>query len=246
MPRSLFQDFVPGRRPARAWRAMPVSLALHAVALSAAAMLLVRPIVSAEEEPPPSGPLRFAVAAPKPVAASVRRPLPPRRNDAPALQPPAGPPPVALPFDPVPLEPVGDGGFDTAPAVCLTGCGDGAPGSDGHGLGPAVGSAGDPAGASGARPIPIGGNLRPPRKTLNVVPQYPDMARRIGLGGVVVLQCVIDAAGRVSEARVLRGHPLLDAAALDAVRQWRYEPTRLNGIAVPVEMTVSVSFVAAR
>jgi protein TonB len=60
--------------------------------------------------------------------------------------------------------------------------------------------------------------------------------------GVVVVQCVIDVHGRVSEARVLIGHPLLDASALEAVRQWRYEPTRLNGIAVPVVMTVTPTF----
>ena len=53
---------------------------------------------------------------------------------------------------------------------------------------------------------------------------------------------MLDAEGTVREARVLRSVPLLDAAALDAVRQWRFTPTRLNGIPVPVVMTVTVMF----
>jgi TonB family protein len=58
----------------------------------------------------------------------------------------------------------------------------------------------------------------------------------------VILEVTIDADGVVKHVRVLRSIPMLDAAALEAVRQWRYEPTTIDGKAVPVVMTVSVTF----
>jgi protein TonB len=60
--------------------------------------------------------------------------------------------------------------------------------------------------------------------------------------GVVILDVLIDENGRVSDARVLRSLPMLDAAAIDAVRQWEFTPTLLNGRAVPVIMTATVQF----
>ena len=58
----------------------------------------------------------------------------------------------------------------------------------------------------------------------------------------MIIEATIDPHGKVSETHVLRSIPLLDQAALDAVRQWEYEPTRLNGVAVPVIVTVTVNF----
>ena len=60
--------------------------------------------------------------------------------------------------------------------------------------------------------------------------------------GVVIIEATIDRRGKVSETRLLRSIPLLDQAALDAVRQWEYDPTLLNGVAVPVIVTVTVTF----
>jgi protein TonB len=60
--------------------------------------------------------------------------------------------------------------------------------------------------------------------------------------GIVILECRIDPRGEVVDVKVLRGVPLLDAAAVDAVRQWRYAPTLLNGVPVSVIMTVTVNF----
>jgi protein TonB len=59
---------------------------------------------------------------------------------------------------------------------------------------------------------------------------------------VVIIEAVISPSGEVQQARTLRSHPLLDEAALTAVRQWRYTPTLLNGIPVPVIITVTVTF----
>jgi protein TonB len=60
--------------------------------------------------------------------------------------------------------------------------------------------------------------------------------------GVVILEAIIGQDGRILDARVLRSIPLLDQAALDAVKQWEYTPTLLNGVPVPVIMTVTVQF----
>jgi protein TonB len=60
--------------------------------------------------------------------------------------------------------------------------------------------------------------------------------------GVVILEATIDAGGQVQAVQLLRSAPLLDQAALEAVRQWRYEPATLNGEPVPVIMTITVRF----
>jgi len=81
-----------------------------------------------------------------------------------------------------------------------------------------------------------------PRKLVHVDPVYPRMAQIAQVQGVVILEATIDARGRVMDARVLRSVPLLDEAAFDAVRQWIYAPTLLNGVPVPIVMTVTVNF----
>jgi TonB family protein len=87
--------------------------------------------------------------------------------------------------------------------------------------------------------VRVGGGWR---KIHHVPPVYPEEARRANVRGVVILEVSVAADGTVSDARVLRGQPFLDAAALDAVRQWRYEPTLLNGQPVPVKLTATVNF----
>jgi len=81
-----------------------------------------------------------------------------------------------------------------------------------------------------------------PRKIVDVPPVYPLLAQMAHVEGVVVLEAIIGTAGEVEDVRVLRSVPLLDQAALDAVRQWRYTPTLLNGVPVRVIMTVTVNF----
>jgi len=81
-----------------------------------------------------------------------------------------------------------------------------------------------------------------PRKLHDVAPRYPELAQRANVEGIVIIEAVIAVDGTVRDARVLRSQPLLDHAALDAVKQWRYAPTRLGGVAVPVIVTVTVRF----
>jgi TonB family protein len=90
--------------------------------------------------------------------------------------------------------------------------------------------------------VRVGGNIAPPSKVHDVPATAPDEALRAGVRGVVIVEATIDVDGTVRDARVLRSIPMLDAAAVAAVRQWRYTPTLLNGQAVPVVMTVTVQF----
>src|SRR5262245_53025577 len=88
----------------------------------------------------------------------------------------------------------------------------------------------------------VGGNIKPPQKIADVAPTYPVIARAAHVEGVVILEVVIADDGSVRDVKILRSIPLLDAAAIEAVRQWRFSPTLLNGEPVPIVMTVTVAF----
>ena len=96
--------------------------------------------------------------------------------------------------------------------------------------------------AGGMPPVRVGGDIPPPTKIKHADPVYPAEALNANVQGVVILETTIDIHGQVSDARVLRSIPMLDQAAIDAVRQWAFTPTYLNGMAVPVIMTVTVNF----
>jgi protein TonB len=91
-------------------------------------------------------------------------------------------------------------------------------------------------------PVRVGGKIHAPSKLNNVPPVYPPMAKQARVEGTVILEATISEQGRVTNVKVLRGIPLLDNSALDAVKQWHYSPTLLNGTPVPVVMTVTVNF----
>jgi len=91
-------------------------------------------------------------------------------------------------------------------------------------------------------PLRVGGDIQPPVKVRHVAPVYPGLALQAHVSGIVILEAVIAEDGAVRDVKVLRGKPLLDEAAVEAVRQWRFTPTLLNGQTVPVVMTVTVSF----
>lgn len=91
-------------------------------------------------------------------------------------------------------------------------------------------------------PVRIGGGILEPKKIKDVRPVYPPIALSARVQGIVILEVVIDTEGAVTDAKVLRPVALLDEAALEAVRQWRFTPTELNGQRVPVIMTVTVNF----
>lgn len=97
-------------------------------------------------------------------------------------------------------------------------------------------------GVGEAPPLRVGGNIKEPRKIRSVNPAYPQVARDAGISGVVILEAVIDTDGLPVNLKILRSIPELDQAAINAVRQWRYTPTLLNGVPVAVVMTVTVHF----
>jgi protein TonB len=96
--------------------------------------------------------------------------------------------------------------------------------------------------SGGTAAIRVGGEIKEPRKIRNVPPVYPQIAKEARVQGVVILEATIGREGNVTDVKVLRAIPLLDQAAIDAVRQWVYAPTLLNGEPVPVIMTVTVNF----
>jgi TonB family protein len=96
----------------------------------------------------------------------------------------------------------------------------------------------------GAQPVRVGGNIRVPTKEYHVRPVYPPEMRDAGREGIVPIDAIIGRDGTVTSVRVLSAqvHPAFAIAAVDAVRQWRFSPTLLNGMPVDVVMTVSVRF----
>jgi TonB family protein len=90
--------------------------------------------------------------------------------------------------------------------------------------------------------ITIGGNVQQAKLVRQPRPEYPPLAKQARIQGVVQLQVVIAADGTVKDIAVISGHPLLVPAALDAVKQWQYQPTLLNGQPVEVLTQVDVNF----
>jgi len=90
--------------------------------------------------------------------------------------------------------------------------------------------------------IRVGGAVKAPRKIVDARPVYPEHAKEAGIQSIVRLDIVIGEDGSVVDATVLQSIPELDQAAIDAVLQWRYEPTLLNGQPVEVAMVVTINF----
>lgn len=90
--------------------------------------------------------------------------------------------------------------------------------------------------------IVLGGNVLEGRLIHKVTPVYPSLALQVRAAGVVRIAAIVGTDGRIREMRVLSGHPLLVRAALDAVRQWVYQPTMLNGNPVELDSTIDVTF----
>jgi protein TonB len=90
--------------------------------------------------------------------------------------------------------------------------------------------------------VRVGGEVKEPTKLRNVNPAYPDVAVAGRIEGTVVLEATIAPNGKVAEVRVVRSLPLLEKAAIDAVKQWVYSPTLIDGVPVTAIMTVTVRF----
>jgi periplasmic protein TonB len=88
----------------------------------------------------------------------------------------------------------------------------------------------------------VGGVIKAPQKIKDARPVYPPAAMEAKLTGVVRIEALIDPTGKISRTRVIESIPGLDEAALDAVSQWEFTPTLLNGVPQPVFITITVQF----
>jgi len=124
----------------------------------------------------------------------------------------------------------------------------------GGSMGGVIGGVIGGAGSSAAPPPPkvtpkritVGGNVQAAHLVNRVQPVYPPLARQTRISGTVKLHAIIGKNGAVEQLQVVSGHPLLVQAALDAVRQWRYQPTLLNGEPVEVDTEIDVIFSLAQ
>jgi periplasmic protein TonB len=91
-------------------------------------------------------------------------------------------------------------------------------------------------------PVRVGGSVKAPTREKQVAPVYPAKARENRVQGIVILDVTIGTDGTVTDVNILRPIQELNDAAIAAVKQWRYEPTKVDGVAVPVRMTVSLNF----
>lgn len=198
--------------------------------------LIVVPLMAVDVLPTPNEAIEaFVMRAPAPEPPPQPRATPPagtRRPQSNLDAAPLEPPPGLTPEPPVSV------GNLVPPDAGVAGfVPDGAFGGleDGRVIAP-------PPPAAPPASVRVGGTVRRPEKTKHVAPIYPAIARSAHVEGTVIIEAAIDQDGRVSGARVLRGHPLLDGEALAAVRQWTFTPTLLNGVPTPVVMSVTVNF----
>jgi len=214
----------------RTWT-LAVSVCAHAAVVVA---IFVAPIFATANLPDPRRPLTFEAITPiaTPPIPVPPRPQPTQPSNAsepfPVVEPSELPPDLPLVDPPAPR-------IDACDPCGVVGVpiGDGPVGHD-LTLPPVTQARKDP--------IPVGGNIRPPTRVVYVAPVYPRLALDARKEGTVILQAVIDETGNVREVKVLRSVQLLDDAAIQAVANWKFTPTLLNGTAVPVVMTVTVAF----
>lgn len=218
---------------------LPCSVALHS---GAALGLIALPLLAPADLPGPAGAVATFFAAP--IVAPPPPPAPPGRPSVArpvATQVPEAPARFTAPVE-VPSELRPEDGLDLGvPAGAPGGVEGGVPGGVVGGIVGGLPEAPEEA-PPPVTPLRVGGQIREPRRTQHVAPVYPQVALDAGLEGIVIIEAVVDEEGRVDSARVLRGIPILDDAALGAVRQWRYTPTLLDGVPTPVIMTITVTF----
>jgi periplasmic protein TonB len=223
---------------------LPVAAALHAAVLTAAMVAAVWN-VTLPSTPPPMRELwvpAFAVALPPPPPPPASVPAaqqsqPPVERLAPVTTP------IETSVEELPSRPAG--------AVSETGSGseDGRAGGQDGGVPDGIeGSVlHDPViqhqPAAPVLPVRPGGGVSTPVNLVRVEPNYPELAKKIGAQGLVVIECVIARDGSVRDPKIVRGaHPLLDKAALEAVRKWKFAPGRMGDRPVDVLFNLTVTF----
>jgi protein TonB len=214
----------------------PVSIVVHVVLVTAA---LIVPLTADDDAPSPAPMRALTVPAMKTV------PVPPEviPSTSPVRSTRSIPSVVAptsiLPYRDEPSQPAG-------PPTSDAPIGPGAVDIGTVGIGSSVGLPPVPPPPPEPPPTPrvvrVGQGIREPVRIAGAPPQYPTFAREARVQGTVILEAVINERGRIERLRVLKSQPLLDAAAISAVENWRYTPTLLNGVPVSVLMTITINF----
>jgi protein TonB len=215
------------------WFMVPVSICAHVIV---AALLVIVPLAADDEWPRPAS-LRAVVLTTKVVPVPSMIPAAARRS-APAVD--ITVPSTIGPERETPLEPANPGTPGVLTDASIGPVGVGVPGGFGVSTAPPLPP--PPVEPSSNAPFRVGGTVREPKKISDVRPVYPAIAQAAKVEGMVILEAVINERGTVERVRVLRSVPLLDAAAVEAVRNWRYTPTLLNGTPVSVLMTITLHF----
>ncbi len=239
--RRLFEDLIESDVVAHKTKqsmTLPISLTIHAVIL---VVVVIVPLLMSEELPEPTSAVRAFFVEP-PAAPPPPPPPPPPAPKAqnvpktppkPQTEEPKFTAPVEVPTEVKPEEGIVLGVEGGVPG----GVEGGVPGGV---VGGVVG--GLPDTPPPMQAVRVGGQIKEPKKLKDVRPNYPDIARQARVQGVVILECTISPQGKVTNVTILRGIPLLNDSAVEAVKQWVYTPTLLNGVPVPVIMTVTVNF----
>ena len=241
MQQRLFEDLIESdvvKHKTKQSYTLPVSIAVHAVVLL---LVIVVPLLTSQDLPEPTSVVKAFFVEPAAPPPPPPPPPPPAPKAPTQVKPLPTPPPTENKFQaPVetPEQVKPEQGIDLGVEGGVPGGVEG--GVPGGVVGGVVG--GLPEAPPPPQAVRVGGQIKEPKKLKNVNPVYPDIAKQARVQGVVTLECTISPQGRVTDVKVLRGIPLLDAAAIEAVKQWVYSPTLLNGVPVPVIMTVTVNF----
>jgi periplasmic protein TonB len=234
----MFEQLVVSHKMPKTRRRSSVAFAI-AIQLLIVAVLIVVPLMFTEAlpktmlttfltaPPPPAPP-----PPPPPAAKQVQRPKLAQVVTTHAL--------VAPTMVPKKIEAVNE----PAPTV-ETNTGDGLPGGTGSTLGSLIGNGPPPPPPpkqSTPQRIHVGGNVEAAKLVDKVTPEYPPIAKSAHISGTVVLHAVISKDGTVQQLKYVSGPALLMTAAMNAVREWRYRPTELNGQPVEVDTTIQVVY----
>ena len=219
---------------------LAVSIVLHAILLVA---VVVVPLLYYDSLPAPDEAVRAFFVTPAVAAPPPPPPPPPAAGVRPAPRTPTAPHPEEPAKFVAPLETPAEIRPEEGIALGVEG---GVPGGIEGGVpggivGGIVGGL-PPEAPPPPKAVRVGGQIKTPKLLKKVDPVYPELAKQARAGALIILEATVDASGQVQDVRILRGAPLFDEAAADAVKQWFYRPLLLNGVPTPFIVTVTLNF----
>jgi protein TonB len=220
---------------------LAVSIALHSILI--AAVILV-PLFFYDSLPAPDEAIRAFFVTPAVAAPPPPPPPPPAAGVRPAVRTPVAPQPEEPAKFVAPLETPTEIKPEEGISLGVEG---GVPGGveggvPGGVVGGIVGGLPQEAPPPVSKVVRVGGLIKTPQILKKVDPAYPELAKQARVSALIILEATVDATGRVQEVTILRGSPIFDEAAIEAVKQWQYRPLLLNGIPTPFVLSVTLKF----